>query len=345
MKLSTDFIRTTHAGSLPRPSSLLASDDLRAAVAAIVRRQFDAGIDAVNDGDLARPDFSSYVLSRLSGFAGAAAVVRSGTGGLGPRRSGLRASETCASLACVGEIGYIGAPRLQAEIANLHAALVCSSGQEAFVSAPSPGAVAYSHPNCHYADRERYLAAIAAAMKREYDAIHAAGLVLQLDCPDLVADDLGEEDRRLSIAALNDVTRDIPAAEMRMRLSCCDSGAADHRELPLCDVIRVVIAARPGALYLEAANPRRGHEWRVFESVRLPEDKTLIVGVVDPTSRYVEHPRLVADRIVRYARLVGRERVIAATDGGFPTDACERLAWAKLDAVAEGALIATGELW
>jgi 5-methyltetrahydropteroyltriglutamate--homocysteine methyltransferase len=214
-------------------------------------------------------------------------------------------------------------------------------------------------PNQHYASHEEYIAALADVMKEEYDEIHRAGLVLQLDCPDLAMtrhmnnDETLEEFRRrarLHVEAINHATRDIPADEMRIHLCWGNYEGPHHHDLPLRDIIDIVFEARPAAISFEAANPRHEHEWTVFEDVTLPEGKVLIPGVVDSTTNYIEHPELVAQRITRYAQLVGRENVIAGSDCGFATFASflaidPGITWAKLGAMAEGARLASESLW
>jgi 5-methyltetrahydropteroyltriglutamate--homocysteine methyltransferase len=376
MKRSTEHILTTHTGSLPRPTALLEAlqrrdrgeadgvvldDDVRDAVRDLVARQAQAGVAVVNDGEASKIGYSTYVKERLEGFGG--------EGGM----SGLPAdlaefpdymARVMGGLdfempACVGPVSYRDLEAVRTDIANLQAAVADAEVEDAFMTAASPGVIAVFLPNRHYASHEEYIAALADVMKSEYDEIHRAGLVLQLDCPDLAMtrhmtnDESLEEFRRrarLHVEAINHATRDIPSEAMRLHLCWGNYEGPHHYDLPLRDIIDVVFDARPAAISFEAANPRHEHEWTVFEDVKLPEGKALIPGVVDSTTNYIEHPELVAQRITRYAQLVGRENVIAGSDCGFATFASflaidPGITWAKLAAMAEGARIASTELW
>jgi 5-methyltetrahydropteroyltriglutamate--homocysteine methyltransferase len=251
------------------------------------------------------------------------------------------------------------APTAEDVIAALRAAIDGAGVEEAFLSAASPGVVAFFLADRHYGDHEAYLYAIADAMKVEYDEIHRAGLVLQLDCPDLTvtrhrigAETLEDFRRfvRLHVEAIDHATRDIPPEALRMHVCWGNYEGPHHYDVPLRDIVDIVLAARPAAVSFEAANPRHAHEWTVFEDVALPDGKVLVPGVLDTTTNYIEHPELVAQRIVRYARLVGRESVIAGTDCGFASFAGSsavdpKIVWAKLRAMAEGAEIASKELY
>ena len=376
MKRSTEHILTTHTGSLPRPTALLKGlqrrdrgeadgaaleDDVRDAVRDVVARQAQAGLAVVNDGEASKIGYSTYVKERLEGFGG--------EGGM----SGLPAdlaefpdymARVMGGLdfempACVGPVSYRGLEAVRTDIANLQAAVADAEVEDAFMTAASPGVIAVFLPNRYYASHEEYIAALADVMKSEYDEIYRAGLVLQLDCPDLAMtrhmdnDESLEEFRRrarLHVEAINHATRDIPSEAMRMHLCWGNYEGPHHYDLPLRDIIDVVFDARPAAISFEAANPRHEHEWTVFEDVKLPEGKVLIPGVVDSTTNYIEHPELVAQRITRYAQLVGRENVIAGSDCGFATFASllaidPGITWAKLAAMAEGARIASTALW
>jgi 5-methyltetrahydropteroyltriglutamate--homocysteine methyltransferase len=379
MKRSTDRILTTHTGSLPRPSELL--DELvrrdrgepvdadglaarvRAAVADSVRRQTDAGVGVVNDGEAGKIGYATYVTQRLEGFGGEAdppgpppdmlefpdyhARV-SGDGGRGP-----------AMPACDGPIAYRDTEAVRADIANLRAGLDGTGAEDAFLSAASPGVIAFFLADRHYGSHEEYLFAIADAMKAEYDEIHRGGVVLQLDCPDLaitrhrVGAESLEDFRRfvaLHMEAIDHATRDIPPEALRMHVCWGNYEGPHHHDVPLGDIVDIVLGGRPSAISFEAANPRHAHEWRVFEDVKLPDGKVLVPGVIDSTTNYIEHPELVAQRIVRYAELVGRESVIAGTDCGFASFAASgsvdpAIVWAKLGALADGAALASRELW
>jgi 5-methyltetrahydropteroyltriglutamate--homocysteine methyltransferase len=250
--------------------------------------------------------------------------------------------------ACVGDVDYRGAAEVARDIANLRAAVALIAVGQAFMSAPSPGAIALAHPNHHYRSDEQYVEALADALKVEYDLIYQGGFVLQLDCPDLFMGPGDEARLALAIEALNHATRDVPPEALRVH-ACPGDGGSRNADVPLKRVIGSVVRARAGAVYLQA-DAHRAHQWQVFADVALPDDKTLIVGVIDPRTSRVEHPRLVADRITRYARVIGRERVIAGSGCGFrtfrqPTSVDDRILWAKLQAMADGARIASRELW
>jgi 5-methyltetrahydropteroyltriglutamate--homocysteine methyltransferase len=376
MKRSTEQMLTTHTGSLPRPSELLEAlqrrdrgesngaaleDQIRDAVRDVVARQARAGVTVVNDGEASKIGYSTYVKERLNGLGG--------EGGLAGLPADLAEfpdymARVMGGLdfempACVGPVSYRDLDAVRADIANLQAAVGAAEVQDAFMTAASPGVISVFLPNQHYGSHEEYIAALADVMKEEYDEIHRAGLVLQLDCPDLAmtrhmnSDETLEEFRRtarLHVEAINHATRDIPADEMRIHLCWGNYEGPHHHDLPLRDIVDIVFEARPAAISFEAANPRHEHEWTVFEDVKLPEGKVLIPGVVDSTTNYIEHPELVAQRITRYAQLVGRENVIAGSDCGFATFASflaidPGITWAKLGAMAEGARLASDSLW
>jgi 5-methyltetrahydropteroyltriglutamate--homocysteine methyltransferase len=259
---------------------------------------------------------------------------------------------------CTGDVSYKDTGAVESDIANLQAALEGSGAEDAFMSAASPGVIAFFLRNEHYPSHEAYVEALAEAMKVEYDAIHQAGFVLQLDCPDLAmtAHMQGEERStflqraRVNVEAINQATRDIPPDSLRMHLCWGNYEGPHHYDIPLREIIDIVFEARPSAISLEAANPRHEHEWAVFEDVKLPEGKILIPGVVDSTNNYIEHPELVAQRLVRYGKLVGPENIMAGSDCGFATFASmltvdPGITWAKLHAMAEGAELASKQLY
>jgi len=380
VKHSTQRILCTHTGSLPRPADLrdaLVRIDqgdppdaetfavqVQAAVADVVARQVAAGLDIVNDGEMSKVSYSTYVTERLSGFGGAGRSVAppdiqdfpEWALGLGMGD----VSDTIAVPACVDDVTYANRAPLDTDLAHLRAAVRTSAPHDVFMSAASPGVVSLFLENQHYASHDDYLHALAAAMKVEYDAIHQAGFVLQIDCPDLamgrhiqVPGASLEEWRRtllLHVDALNEATCDIPPADMRIHLCWGNYEGPHHLDVPLGDILDIVFRARPAGIAFEAANPRHEHEWQVFEDVALPDGKVLIPGVIDTTTSYVEHPELVAQRILRFARVVGRERVIAGTDCGFASAAAmapidPKITFAKLRAMADGAERASGELW
>jgi 5-methyltetrahydropteroyltriglutamate--homocysteine methyltransferase len=378
VKRSTERILTTHTGSLPRPAdltTLLETLDagtlpdpaafqarVRHAVAEVVRKQIAAGVDIVNDGEQGKVGYSTYVRHRLTGFGGQAAVPRRADWADFPEAAArAERRSTVARPACNGPIDWSDRGAVQKDVANLRAALQGLQPSEAFMTAASPGVIAHFLPNAHYPSRDAYLARLVDVMKEEYDAIHRAGFVLQIDCPDLAMgrhlafpDASTAEFVKIAVAnveALNHALRDIPADRMRLHLCWGNYEGPHHRDIPLRDIIAVVLKARPQALSFEGANPRHEHEWVVFREVRLPDDKVIIPGVLDSTTNFIEHPELVAQRIVRYAEIVGRERVIAGTDCGFATFARSvsnvepEITWAKFQAMAEGARLASAQLW
>jgi 5-methyltetrahydropteroyltriglutamate--homocysteine methyltransferase len=378
MQRSTDRILTTHAGSLPRPPELL--DMLlsgrrdpeferlaRRAAEDVVQRQADAGVDILNDGEVAKTSFSTYVTERLSGFEETSNPRQphvettifpefySAPAGPAQFLASIRV------LACVDKVAWRGDEQVKRDIANLKAALEGVPAEDAFMSASSPGLVWYYQPNAYYPSHEDYIWAVAEAMKHEYDAINQAGFVVQLDCPDLAggwnrpefADKTIEEFRafaRLHVAALNHATRDIPPDRLRMHV-CWGNFEGPHvRDIELRSILDILLEARPAGLSLEGSNPRHEHEWQVFSEVKLPEGKVLIPGVLDSTTNFVEHPELIAQRIMRYAGVAGRENVIAGSDCGFATLARSdvvhpTVTWAKLRSLAEGARLASARLW
>ena len=380
MKTSQDRILTTHVGSLPRPPELkellvrkdqsqpydqAALDRLtRQAVFDIVRRQAQTGIDIVNDGEMSKPGYSTYVADRLSGFAGhEPAKPRLDTR---DHPNFLAAYErmTGANVArrsvCVGPVAVRDREPLAQDIANLRAALDGVSVAEGFMTAASPGLVPVFQTNRHYPTHEAYVEAIAAAMQDEYEAIVKAGFVLQLDCPDLAMarhtsfQELGEAEflkrAAFHVDVLNNALRNVPAERARIHICWGNyEGPHDH-DIAFAKVAPILVKSKPQALVVEAANPRHAHEWNVWQETKLPDDKILIPGVLDTSTNYVEHPELVAQRICQFADIVGRERVIAGTDCGFGTFAGygkidPDIAFKKLGAMVEGAAIASKRLW
>ena len=380
MKRSVDRILTTHTGSLPRPAHLLeamyAKEDgqaqlkdveagIRDAVGEVVRRQAEVGIDVLNDGEMSKIGYATYVKDRLTGFEGESAMMNLADvadfpewgqrlfGELGKGMSYVRTP------AFVGPIEVKDREQVARDIENLKAATQGVKADDVFMTAASPWVIALFFANRYYPSREAYLSAIADAMRDEYQAIAGAGFVLQLDCPDLAmgrhlqfADKTLDEFRReasLNVEALNAATAGIPPEQLRMHLCCGNYEGPHHLDVPLKDIIDIVLSARPSAISLEACNPRHAHEWRLFEEEKLPDDKVLIPGVIDSTTNYIEHPEVVAQRLVNYARLVGQERVMAGSDCGFSTFAGvstvdPRITWAKFQSMAEGARLATEEL-
>jgi 5-methyltetrahydropteroyltriglutamate--homocysteine methyltransferase len=374
VRRSTDGILTTHTGSLPRPEPLRdalgrldrgqqvngLAELVARAVADVVPRQIGVGIDVVNDGELGKVSYARYAAGRLSGFGGHGEIapLMDLEDFPGWRDRVLPLSPNSVAMpACIGPVRYVGTAEVAADIANLLATTRAHTPAEAFLSAVSPGVLALFFQNRWYASQEEYLFALADAMKHEYDAICAAGLLLQVDCPDLARGrhqafaELGDQEWRrqirLHLGALDHALRDIPADRLRMHVCWGNYEGPHHRDVPLRDVLELVLGAKPMAIAFEAANPRHEHEWRVFEDLPLPEDKVLIPGVIDSTTNYIEHPELVAQRLLRFTSLVGTERVIAGTDCGFATGANTvavdpGIAWAKLRALCDGARLASG---
>jgi len=376
MKRSVDRILTTHTGSLPRPAHLLAQlrrstsadgglrETVRKAVADTVRKQLEAGIDVVGDGEQGKSDYSTYIKDRLSGFAGEPVD-------LGPTRDQPEFPDYADSVrahsagrpsgpACTGAVAWKDFAAVGRDIDCFKEALALGDPVEAFMTAVSPGQAARFLPNRYYAGEDEYLQALADALGEEYRAIAAAGFVLQLDCPDL-ASGWNNQYRHLGVAefrkvverhveVLNESVKNIPPGNMRLHLCWGNYEGPHNHDIPLKEIIGPVLRARPAGVSFEAANPRHAHEWKIFRERKLPEGKVLIPGVIDSTTNFVEHPELVAERIVRFALVVGRENVIAGTDCGFATSAAggrifPSIAWAKLKALAEGARIASEELW
>lgn len=369
MKLNADHIQTTHTGSLPRPdcvlSDLLDREEGKAvdpagfeanvtqAINEVVGRQKDIGLDLINDGEAGKPSYVVYVKYRLTGFEGEE-IPRAD-----PKwasdfpefyKRGREGGRTITRPACNGPIEMKDKDGVHRDIANLRAAADAKgiAPNDVFMTAPSPGVITHYHANQHYESHEAYLYAVAEAMKHEYDAIGRSGFMLQIDCPDLPS----ASEREMHMDAINYALRDIPPERMRLHTCWGNGEYPHHTDVELKEIIDLLLTARPSGLSLEGANPRHEHEWKVFEYTKLlPEGKFLIPGMIDSTTNFIEHPELVAQRIVRYAQVVGKERVIAGTDCGLATNIAEvplvdpRVAWAKLQSLTEGAQLASKELW
>ena len=380
MQRSTDRFLTTHTGSLPRPDDLIKmmyakeegvpveaqalSQRVASAVAEVVHKQAAAGVDIINDGEMSKPSYATYIKDRLSGFGGAdnSFVYQDLVGfpGLAKRVFGDPGRSRRKTPTCNAAVQVRDPQAAQTDVAHLQAALAQVTAREGFLTAASPGVVSLFFRNEHYATEEQYLFAIADAMRQEYETIAAAGFVVQIDCPDLGMGrhiqhaDLSLAEWRkkaqLHVEALNHALANIAPERLRMHLCWGNYEGPHHCDVPLADVIDIVLRARPSAISLEASNPRHAHEWKLFEVVKLPEGKLLIPGVIESKSNFIEHPELVAQRIGRYAKLVGRENVIAGSDCGFGTWVGQAavdpdVVWAKMAAMAEGARIATREFW
>jgi 5-methyltetrahydropteroyltriglutamate--homocysteine methyltransferase len=380
MKHSVDRILVTHVGSLPRSQEVTdvlfarerseianvaaANATIEAAVREVVRKQVDAGVDIVSDGEMNKISYATYIKDRLTGFAGDT-----------PREPGQdlvefprilkRLAETGATAKytrprCVDEIRVKSLEPLQLDLHNMKTAIAGYGHIEGFLNAASPGVIALFQPNDYYPSQDAYLEAVAEGMRAEYEAIVNAGLLVQIDAPDLAMGrhtmyrDRTVEDflkrAELHIEVLNHALRNVPSERVRMHVCWGNYEGPHHHDIPLERLLPVVIKTKAQALLLEGANPRHAHEWAVFREQKLPDDKILIPGVIGSTSNYIEHPLLVAERLCRYADVVGRERVIAGSDCGFSTFAGfgpvdPDVAYLKFQAMAEGARIASKRLW
>jgi 5-methyltetrahydropteroyltriglutamate--homocysteine methyltransferase len=382
MQPETGRILTTHSGSLPRPAWFLPlvlaqeagepvdeakfGDQVRAAVRETVQAQVDAGVTVLNDGEVSKPSYATYVKDRLTGFGGEGSIetVAASVMGLDDYPDfAVKLAQTMAWAStvrfttCDGPVQYEGQAAVQSDIENLKAATDGVPAANAFMSAASPGVIAVFSPNRFYASDEEYLGALAEAMREEYEAIHRAGLILQLDCPDLAMTAPGagslENFRRqmeLNVEALNHALANIPAEATRIHICWGNGEMPRTTDVELKDIIDIVLKAKPAGLMLMASNGRHAHEWKVFKDTKLPDGKYVIPGVLDSTTNVVEHPEVVADRLIRYAEVVGRDNVMAGTDCGFGTIAgmdvvVPTVTWAKFRAQAEGAKIASEYLW
>lgn len=344
MQLSTSRILTTHVGSLPRPADLEAlllrrekggldpreektlPGMVAEAVNAVVERQASLGIDIVCDGEMSKYAYATYARERMSGLGGEDQPLALSELTEFPNFA-QRIKLDIKTPACVGPVSYRGMTALDSDIGNLKAATAAADVEAAFMSASSPGIMSHYMPNRYYPSQDAYLEALADAMKHEYDAIVRAGLLLQIDCPDLalgrhfratplsVAEFRGEIARLVEV--LNHALRDIPPDRMRLHLCWGNYESPHHHDIELIHILDLILKVRPAALLMEAANPRHSHEWTVFKDQPLPDGKVLVPGVIDTCTNYIEHPEVVAQHIERYANVVGRERVIAGTDCGF----------------------------
>ena len=380
MSTSAGRILTTHVGSLPRSQAVtdvlfarereetrdVARDDavITEAVAEVVRRQVEVGVDVVSDGEMSKISYATYIARRLTGFAGDT-----------PREPGQDLVEFPGLLRKLAERGATAKYRrprcvaavtvkdrkpLETDIRNLNAAAAAAHPTGTFMNAASPGVIALFQPNDYYRTQDEYLEALAAALQGEYESIAGAGIVLQIDAPDLAMgrhtmyrDRSLEEFERLAarhIEVLNYALRNVPAERARMHVCWGNYEGPHHHDVPMARLLPIVLKAKPQGLLFEAANPRHAHEWTVFKSADIPEDKILIPGMLTTTTNYIEHPELVAERLERFAHIVGRERVMAGTDCGFGTFAGfgpvePDIAYLKLKSLVEGARLASRRLW
>jgi 5-methyltetrahydropteroyltriglutamate--homocysteine methyltransferase len=379
MKRSTDRVLTTHTGSLPRTPELiemlhkLDHDEavdaaafqkaVQAGIKDVVEKQIAAGIDGISDGEVGKQNYATYVTNRLTGYEGPPISLFSrGEARMFPEWAEkiFNSSPSMPRPSCSGPVTWKDFAAVQRDIDNFAAAVKDSGATEAFMTSASPGVIGFFLPNQYYKDDEAYLRALGEVMKQEFDAIHKAGFVLQIDCPDLAMSrqsryvDLSTAEFREVVAmhvdVINEATRDIPPEAMRLHLCWGNYEGPHHLDVELKDIIDIVLTARPNAISFEGANPRHAHEWVVWKDVKLPAEKFLVPGVIDSTTNFIEHPQLVAQRIGNYASVVGRDRVVASVDCGFRTNAYSetidtRIVWAKLATLAEGARIASKELW
>ena len=379
MKRSTSRILTTHTGSLPRTPKvvelLLAEQHqpgkrkaelaaaVKEAVAHVVAKQIEAGIDIVNDGEQGRTDYTVHVLDRLTGFEGESSPPM-GTGE--PEFPELAALLTQFASPfqhrpkCSGPVGWKDFDSALADIETAKSVMKNAKAEEFFMTSPSPGQIARYLKNAYYKTEEEYVFALADVMKREYKAIVDAGLILQLDCPDLAMlrhmvylDKSIEEFRKIisvNVAALNEAVKDLPADRIRMHVCWGSTMAPRHTDVPLKDIIDIVLTAKPMAVSFPAANARHEHEWKIWRDVKLPDGKFIIPGVIDSTHNTIEHPEVVCDRLLNFASVVGRENVVGGVDCGFGTFAGRvqvdtKIVWMKLKSLSEGAAMASKQLW
>ena len=381
MKYSIDRILTTHAGALPLPADLKELHNARTAgtavdeqafstrvtgaVADIVKKQIACGLDIINDGEQGKSNFSRYARDRLSGFIEREVKASDHTSTIYARdltefsdyfnaRSYHR-GDNVKRVFCNAPLKYVGNESLKAEIADFKAGLQSQKYEEAFLPAVAPGTIEHWMKNDYYPNDDTYLVAIADAMHEEYKAIADAGFLLQIDDPDLpdgwqfMSKMTVPEYRKyaeLRVEALNHGLRDIPPDRVRFH-TCWGSYHGPHKyDIPLRDIIDIILKVNANTISIEAANPRHEHEWRVWQDVKLPAGKVLVPGVVGHATDIVEHPQAIADRLIRYAKIVGKENVMAGTDCGLgPRVGSPQICWAKFEAMAEGARLATKELW
>ena len=373
-----DRILTTHAGSLPRPQDLIdlmwarmdgvevdegkLEERWASGVEEIVQKQRETGVDIVSDGELSKPGFSTYVNDRFSGFGGRSEFQSDDVAPFPNLAMRLFATDSMAHVVfsnCVGPVELTDKQAIHRDVANLKAALGDAPPETAFMGAVSPGQVAFNYPNHHYGSHEEYLGVLARELAYEYNAIVDAGFNLQIDSPDLamsahsrsVGSSITSWDQHLPLAieAINAALEGIPADKVRLHVCWGNYAGPHHCDVPLANIIGDVLKAKVGTIYVEGANPRHEHEWRVFGDIELPDAMKVILGVIDTKSNYIEHPQVVADRLVRVGQYIGRDRLLAGTDCGFDTfikfsQVDPDVAWHKLRAMVEGAELATAEL-
>jgi 5-methyltetrahydropteroyltriglutamate--homocysteine methyltransferase len=374
-----DRILTTHAGSLPRPADLIQmmwarmdgqdvdpaalEDRMRTAVAEVVDKQRELGIDVISDGEMGKPGFSTYVSERFSGFDGRADFQSDDVAPFPNLAMRLFATDSMAHVTfsnCVGPVKLTDGESIHRDIANFKAALGGTpDAGGAFMGSISPGQVAFNYPNHYYGSHEEYLGALVDALSYEYRAIIDAGLSLQIDSPDLAmaahSRSLGssitswDQHLPLAIEAINAALDGIAPERVRLHVCWGNYAGPHHCDVPFADIAGEVVKAKVGTIYPEGGNPRHEHEWRVFEDLELPDGMTVILGTIDTKTNYIEHPQVVADRLVRVGKLIGPDRLMAGTDCGFDTfinfsQVDPAVAWLKLESLVRGAELATAEL-
>jgi 5-methyltetrahydropteroyltriglutamate--homocysteine methyltransferase len=378
---STDRILTTHVGSLPRPQAvvdiLFAQDrgdaidekqfdaTVGSAVADAVSKQAQAGLDIVSDGEMGKISYATYIRHRLTGFepGNVPRATPQDQDDFPEFRDKIAASGATPKYirpVCKGPIKVKTLEPLQQDIARFKAALAKVKVTDGFMNAVSPGTIAVFQPNEYYPSHEAYLEALAEVMRIEYETIVNSGLILSVDCPDLamgrhikfrgVDDDEFLRNAEMQVEALNHALGNLPADRTRMHVCWGNYDGPHTRDIPGFKVLPVVLKAKAGALLIEGANPRHEHEWELWKTIKLPDYKVLVPGMIASSNNYVEHPELVAQRVARYADIVGRERVMGGTDCGFGTFAgfgavYPDIAWLKLKSLADGAKIASEKLW
>jgi len=377
MQTSTDRILTTHVGSLPRSKAVTdvvfaqeqgetpadAEAIIRDAVDEVVAKQVATGVDIVSDGEMSKISYATYIKDRITGFDGDSerqppSDLEEFPGFL-KRQASSGGTPTYRRPCCVGAIEVKDMGPVEVDIDNLVSAIQKHKPTESFMNAASPGVIALFQPNKHYPTHEAYLRALADAMAHEYRAITDAGIVLQLDSPDLglgrhmMFKDKSDAEYQalasLHVDALNHALDGIPKDRVRLHVCWGNYEGPHHHDAPMELVLPIALRANVGALLFESSNPRHAHEWETFRDADLPDDLILVPGVIDSTTNFVEHPKLVAERICRFADIVGRERVIAGSDCGFSTFAGfgavdEDIVYAKLKSMADGAAIASEQL-
>lgn len=380
MKLSTERILTTHVGSLPRSQEVFdlvfaqergeVLDEatfksvIAEAVKEVVRKQAQVGVDIVSDGEMSKISYATYIKYRLSGFAGDSPRRTPADLEAYPAFAG-RASKsggtpTYQRPRCVAPVEFVDSKPLEEDIGNFKAALKAANVTEGFMNSASPGVIALFQPNDYYPSHEAYLEVLGEAMRIEYEAIVRAGLVLQIDSPDLALGrhmmfkNLTDQDflkmAEEHIEVLNHALRNIPAEQVRLHACWGNYEGPHHYDIALEKILPTLLKAKPQVLSFEASNPRHAHEWKVFKEIKLPDGKVLMPGMLDSTTNFVEHPELVAERICRFAGVVGKERVLAGTDCGFSTFAGfgtvdKEIVYAKLESLVKGAELASERLW